>query len=292
MGEVQCEPQVLVDRGFEPEAAELVAHLLRQGRGLLYVCGPPRSGRQAVLHHLLAAINRADLSVVAAEREAGEDLDGVTQISIDADLDTDFATWIDGALRADADVIMLGELRTLTSVMSAVRAASRRLLLVRHDGLSSMAPLVELLQQGAPASLICQMVRGAISVRSLPCLCPACRRPIAFRSELFERFPPLNLTGAALSCYEAPGCDACAGTGWHRHVAISEVVSVGLQMLPILERQGDHERLLRAGQQATVLALLRDGLRKMDRGLVSAEQVVTLGEGVSFDLPATAGLDN
>lgn len=292
MGEVLCEPQVLVASGFEPQAAELVAQLLRQGRGLLFVCGPPQSGRQAALHHLLAAINRADLSVVAAERDTGEDLEGVTQISIAEDLDTDFATWINGALRADADVIMLGELRTLASVMSAVRAASRRLLLVRHDGLSSMAPLMELLEQGAPPSLVCQMVRGVISVRSLERLCPACRRPAPFPSALFDPFPPLHLTGAALDCYEAPGCEACGGLGWRQRVAIHEVVSVGLQMLPLLEQGADRQRLLQAGRQATVLALLRDGLRKMDQGLVSAQQVAALGEDVPFDLPGAAGLDN
>jgi len=133
---------------------------------------------------------------------------------------------------------------------------------------SSLIPLLELLDMGAPVELVCQMVSCLISCRVLPRLCPHCRRERAMPQALLTAFPPLQQAALHLGAYESLGCAECRYTGRRGSVALYEVREVGLQLAGVLA--GGHPRaaLVDASLRTTVMALLSDALRKSDEGLL------------------------
>jgi len=262
----ECDSRSLSGLGLRDEDVGVLCRTIRRGRGTIFVCGPPGSGRRTAMYSLLCAVNDEAQSVTAVHHAVQEQMVRVTQAQPESG--EDIADWLQAALRMDADVLMVEPLERIADAVSLVRAASRMVVIVGAVAESSLAPLLALQDMGAPAGLICQMVSCCVSSRVAPRLCPDCRRETAMPQELLSAFPPLQEAAARLRAYESTGCARCRGTGRRGLVAVYEVREVGLQLQSILSGGYTRAALNDAGLRATVMALATDALRKVDTGLL------------------------
>ncbi len=277
-----CDPRSLSGLGLREEDVNLLCRTVRRGRGAIFVCGPPGSGRRTAMYSLLCSVNDEANSVAAVHQAVQERMVRVTQAQ--PENGEDVADWLQAAMRMDADVLMVEPLERIADAVSLVRAASRMVVIVGAVAESSLTPLLDLVDMGAPAELICQMVSCAMSCRVVPRLCSHCRRQVEMPQELLSAFPPLQQAALGLSAYESIGCAHCEGTGQRGLVALYEVREVGLQLADILAGRYTRDALSEAGLRATVMALAADALQKSNLGLLDLRNL----EPLLSKCPATA----
>jgi type II secretory ATPase GspE/PulE/Tfp pilus assembly ATPase PilB-like protein len=264
----------LYGSGLRREDVETVAHAIRLGRGVIFVCGPPGSGRRAAMYSLLSAVDRETHSVATVERSIQRHLMGVSQTELSAG--QPIGALLRAFPRSYADVVMIDPIEGVTDAISLVRASGGTVIIAEAIAESSLEPLCELLEMGAPPRLICRMVTCVVSTRTVPKLCPRCRRPAEMPLELLTAFPPIQEAAVEFKAYESPGCSLCDHSGRLGSLALYEVREVGPQLEGILGGDYTPKSLSGAGLRTTVMGILADALHKSAAGLLDLRDLEPL----------------
>jgi type II secretory ATPase GspE/PulE/Tfp pilus assembly ATPase PilB-like protein len=270
----ECDNRSLSGLGMNDLDVALVCRAVCRGRGVVFVCGPPGSGRRTAMYSLLCSVNDEHVSVTAVHHAVQERMVRVTQAQ--PERAEDIAEWLGHAHRMDADVVMVEPLARIADAVSLVRAARRTLVVVGSLAASSLEPLLQLLDLGAPPDLVCGTVSCVMSSRVVPRLCSRCRAQTEMPYDLLAAFPLLMDTATQLRGYTGSGCEHCAGTGRRGVIALYEVREVGPHLASTLKADYPRSALEDAGLRATIMALTGDALRKSDAGLVDLRDLAPL----------------
>ncbi len=218
-------PVHLDDLGLARDDHEsLVAELDRPG-AMIIVTGPTGSGKTTTLYAALAHLAHPQLSLITVEDPVERDLDGISQIAVDADAGRGFAESLRALLRHDPDVVMIGEIRDPTSAAIACRAAltGHRLLTTLHTSSAGEA-LVRLADLGVARYLVNATVTLVIAQRLVRRLCEQCARgdkpgePARATVRSFVLEVPAQISFPV-------GCPHCNGSGYRSRVAVFEFLS-------------------------------------------------------------------
>jgi type II secretory ATPase GspE/PulE/Tfp pilus assembly ATPase PilB-like protein len=215
--------------GMERSVRSKIEGLLNLSNGIILITGPTGSGKSTSLYSFLSEINHPDRRIVTIEDPVENKLPGVMQIAVKSEIGLTFAAGLRSILRADPNVVMLGEIRDLETAEIAIRASLTGHLvfstLHTNDALGGISRLIDM---GVEPFLVSAAVRAFLAQRLVRRLCPHCRTPRQLTLADRENFGiPLNLEGQA---YEAAGCDRCRGTGYQGRLAIYEIVVLSQAM--------------------------------------------------------------
>jgi type II secretory ATPase GspE/PulE/Tfp pilus assembly ATPase PilB-like protein len=276
-------PFGLDELGLSPRPlAELVAALARP-EGLFLCVGPPGAGTTTTLHAALRHINTADVKIWTAEDPVEITQAGLRQVQVHPKIGFDFPEAVRSIVRADPDVIMIGELRdheTATAALDAALAGHLVMAAMRTRGApETIGRLLDLQVQrhglaGALTAVLAQrLVRG---------LCSQCRVSYAATAE--DRASILEEVGAEaaeaagwtgnLALWRAPGCRACAGTGEQGRVAVHEMLAVTDEIKEAVVDALPAERIRALAVGLGMVPLVVDGIGKAVAGKVDLTQVL------------------
>jgi type II secretory ATPase GspE/PulE/Tfp pilus assembly ATPase PilB-like protein len=276
-------PFGLDELGLSPRPlAELVAALARP-EGLFLCVGPPGAGTTTTLHAALRHINTADVKIWTAEDPVEITQAGLRQVQVHPKIGFDFPEAVRSIVRADPDVIMIGELRdheTATAALDAALAGHLVMAAMRTRGApETIGRLLDLQVQrhglaGALTAVLAQrLVRG---------LCSQCRVSYAATAE--DRASILEEVGAEaaeaagwtgnLVLWRAPGCRACAGTGEQGRVAVHEMLAVTDEIKEAVVDALPAERIRALAVGLGMVPLVVDGIGKAVAGKVDLTQVL------------------
>ena len=244
----------------------------RQAYGAVLVTGPTGSGKSTTLYAALSEINTREKNIITIEDPVEYELEGVTQIQINPKAGLTFATGLRSMMRADPDVMMVGEIRDRETAQIAIESA-----LTGHLVLSTLhtndAPtaITRLIEMGIESFLVASALDCIVAQRLARKLCTDCkRRTILSAAVLRENGFSV---GMDIEAYEAVGCRRCSGTGYRGRVGLYEVMPVTeeVRTLAIERRSADEIRdaALRGGMRR----LQDDGLEKVHMGLTSITEV-------------------
>ncbi len=264
----------LEDLGLSGEALKKFEEALMRPTGMILVTGPRRSGKTTSIYSCLARLNVEQRSLMTAERPVYAHMDGISQTEIVDDEQMGFSDWLYAAYRLDPDVVMVSELPDASSVVSALRTARRALVLVEMNSRSSTEALVKLMDMGPKGRTLGLLVTCVTHQRLVRRLCPQCRRRVPFPAEQFTRLSWLQELANPLKAYEAAGCEHCAETGYVGYTALFEVSRVGQPVGDVLDWAVSREKLIVAGQSQTDMALVQDGLKKIEAGTTTVIEVL------------------
>ncbi len=247
------------------EVSRLHAEMIEAPMGLFLVTGPTGSGKTTTLYATLNSVDRATLSVVTLEDPIEYTLPGITQVQIHEAAGMSFSAGLHSILRQDPDVILVGEIRDVTTAEIACRSA-----LTGHKVFSSLhtndacQAVTRLLEMGVSPHLVTATLRGVVAQRLLRKICGACRRtrPATDLDRLVLRRTDL------LEVAEGAGCAACNGSGYRGRQAIYEYFRL----------KDAHHRLVldRASPLVLRLAAVRDGMTTMlEHGRAAALEGLT-----------------
>jgi type IV pilus assembly protein PilB len=255
--------------GMALEEKERFHRAIGRRSGCVLVTGPTGSGKSTTLYAALSELNSGDRSVLTIEDPVESPLAGVKQMQIAPKAGVTFATGLRSMLRADPDVIMVGEIRDRETAQISVEAA-----LTGHLVLSTLhtrdAPgaLTRLVDMGIAPFLVASALECVVAQRLTRTLCTQCRRESLLPDAILEEH---GLQGAQI--YEAVGCVRCAQTGYRGRTGIYEVMPVTPEIRAALLDQGSSDVLAELAVQQGMRRLRDNGMAKVRDGLTSIAEI-------------------
>ncbi len=258
----------LPELGFAPETVAQFERLMRRPNGLLLVTGPTGAGKTTTLYALLNQINDIGKNIVTIEDPVEYQLPLVRQTQVNLKAGVTFASGLRAVLRQDPDVVMVGEVRDEETAETAVHAAlTGHLVLSTLHTNDAIGAVGRLLAMGVEPYLLSSTLLGVCAQRLVRRLCPECvegaRAPAALRAH----HPELTAT------HRGRGCRRCRQTGFAGRLGIGELLVVDETIRLQIATGGSAEAVRAASQRAGMRTMRSDGLRKVQEGLTTLEEL-------------------
>jgi type IV pilus assembly protein PilB len=263
----------LDDLGMDGSARDRFEFSFGQAYGAVLVTGPTGSGKSTTLYAALQALNQVDKKIITIEDPVEYQIDGINQINVNRKAGLDFATGLRSILRADPDIVMVGEIRDGETARIAIEAA-----LTGHMMLSTLhtndAPgaITRLTKMGIEAFLIASSVDCVVAQRLARKLCSHCKRraiiPVQALTDAGLR------VGGEVEAYEPTGCARCNGSGYKGRVGIYSVMSMSERIKELTVSAAAEAEIANVACEEGMLTLREDGLVKVRAGMTSLEEVL------------------
>jgi len=280
--------------GLAPHVLSSLKKVAVKPHGLLFVCGPTGSGKTTTLHSLLSYINTPERKIWTAEDPVEITQEGLRQVQVNAKIDWTFASVLRTFLRADPDVIMVGETRDPETAKIVVEASlTGHLVLSTMHTNSAAESVVRLLDLGLDPFNFADALLAVLSQRLARRLCPACKKPhVASDEELnalaheYCRDTELNINdiqsrwkaqyveaGGAPTIFSAEGCDVCDKTGYKGRLGIHELLVMSPEVKKKVYASANVREISRTAMAEGMQTLRQDGIEKILLGHTDLTQV-------------------
>jgi type IV pilus assembly protein PilB len=258
--------------GMLPQALERFTKGFSQAHGAVLVTGPTGSGKSTSLYAAVNCLNTIDRNIITIEDPVEFQVDGITQVQVNPKAGLTFASGLRSMMRADPDIIMVGEIRDRETAQIAVEAA-----LTGHLVLSTLhtndAPgaITRLIEMGVEPFLVGSSVDCVVAQRLARLLCEECKRRVTLPAEVL-RANGFNV-GLDLECYEPVGCARCGGSGYKGRIGLYEVMWISETIRSLAVAREPSETIAHAAVHEGMMRLREDGLEKVRRGLTSIAEI-------------------
>ncbi|HKH16535.1 MAG TPA: ATPase, T2SS/T4P/T4SS family [Solirubrobacteraceae bacterium] len=258
--------------GMLPQAMERFTKAFSQSHGAVLVTGPTGSGKSTSLYAALNQLNTIDKNIITIEDPVEYQLEGLTQVQVNKKAGLTFAAGLRSMMRADPDIIMVGEIRDRETAQIGIEAA-----LTGHLVLSTLhtndAPgaVSRLIEMGIEPFLVGSAVDCVVAQRLARLLCEECKKRVTLPAEVM-RANGFNV-GLDLECYEPVGCARCGGTGYKGRIGLYEVMWVSETIRSLAVAREPAETIAHAAVHEGMMRLREDGLEKVRRGLTSIAEI-------------------
>jgi len=266
--------------GFEPKAeADLMRNILNP-YGMVLVTGPTGSGKTTTLYSALSRINTVEVNIMTAEDPVEYNLMGINQVLVRNEIGMSFAAALKAFLRQDPNIIMVGEIRDLETGSIAIKAA-----LTGHLVLSTLhtndAPstITRMIDMGIEPFNVASAVNLVVAQRLVRRICKDCKGPATYSEEELR-----SLTYAeggidldyvrTIPFMRGAGCDACNGSGYKGRAGCYEVMAMSPELRRMVLRGASVADLRTTFVQEGGLTLRMDGIKKIEKGVTTLEEVV------------------
>lgn len=258
--------------GFEAEQLALFEKVLMRPYGLILVTGPTGSGKSTTLYAALNKRLSPEINILTIEDPIEYQLQGVSQVQVKPDIGLTFASGLRAFLRQDPDVILVGEVRDLETAEICIRASLTGHLVLStlhtNDAVTAVTRLIDI---GIPAYLVAGSVGLVAAQRLLRILCPHCKE--SYQPDAKER-EDYKIKAEVL--YKAKGCEKCRNIGYWGRMAIYEVLPIDEDIRRFITKDADLDKLRQIQREKNYEGLLQSGLRKVEQGLTTLEEVLSV----------------
>jgi len=266
----------LEDLGFLPYNLKRYEEAYTKPYGAILVTGPTGSGKTTTLYSTLDILNEADVNIITVEDPVEYRLDGVNQIQVNRKAGLLFATALKSILRADPDIILIGEIRDGETAKIAIEAALTGHLVLStlhtNDAPSSINRLIDM---GVEPFLVSSAIDTVLAQRLARKLCDKCKEQYAPERSVMEQLGWEGWEEAGIPVlYRAKGCKACSATGYRGRVAINEVLTVTEDIQRLTVDRKSSEEIRHSAIDSGMRTLRQDGMAKVELGLTSIEEVL------------------
>ncbi len=255
--------------GMQEVEKERFASAIRRPNGAVLVTGPTGSGKSTTLYVALNALNDGERSILTIEDPVEQRIAGVKQMQIAPKAGVTFDVGLRSMLRADPDVIMVGEIRDRETAHIAIEAAlTGHLVLSTLHTRDAPSALGRLIDMGIEPFLVSSAVDCIVAQRLVRMLCPHCKRPQAVSEAVLAEH---GLSGA--EPFEPVGCSRCGGSGYRGRVGIYEVMAVSEPIRALILERGSVDDMVAVAVEEGMGRLRDDGLHKVREGLTSIAEI-------------------
>ena len=296
------EPIPLEKLGLSAHNRERVEKTVSKPYGLFYVCGPTGSGKTTTLHSILNYLNRPETKIWTAEDPVEITQKGLRQVQINRKAGIDFALVMRAFLRADPDIIMVGESRDKETVAMGVEASlTGHLVFSTLHTNSAPESITRLLDMGMDPFNFADALLGILAQRLAKKLC-SCKQayqpdadevqhfiteyadelrhtpawqvdPQGERESLRQSWLAQQGSDQPLTLYRAVGCDACKQTGYKGRIGLHELLIADESIKRLVQTRARVTEIFAAAVAAGMHTLKMDGMEKILLGLTDLKQV-------------------
>ncbi len=266
----------LAKLGFTDDNRARFAESYGKPHGMVLVTGPTGSGKSTTLYATLGEISRPEVNVITVEDPVEYRLEGIKQIQVNPKAGLTFAAVLPAILRADPDIVLIGEIRDRTTAQLGVEAA-----LTGHLVLSTLhtndAPsaVTRLIEMGVEPFLVGSSLDCVLAQRLARRLCEWCKQAYTPSA---DDLGPLNWPTGELdlptTLWRPVGCRSCGQTGFRGRLALTEVMPVSEEIEHLAVTRAAASQIRRVAVAEGMVTLRVDGLRKAVAGHTTLEEVI------------------
>ena len=289
-----AKPLPLSQLGLQPRDLETIAGFSERSFGMVLAVGPTGSGKTTTLHSMLAEVNTAERKIWTAEDPIEITQPGLRQVQMNAKIGLTFASAMRSFLRADPDIIMVGEIRDAETAKIAIEASlTGHLVLSTLHTNNASESVVRLLDLGMDPMNFADSLLGLVAQRLVRCLCPRCAsaRPLDADgwSALLEEYregSELSLPQAQARLLEAAGvaspaevrvrhavgCEHCAGKGYKGRIGVYEILQNSRTIKRLIQSRARPSEIFDAAVDEGMRSLRHDALEKVVQGRLDLKQ--------------------
>jgi type IV pilus assembly protein PilB len=261
--------------GFEEKAERDLMKAILNPYGMVLVTGPTGSGKTTTLYSALSRINTTEVNIMTAEDPVEYNLMGINQVLVRTEIGLTFAAALKAFLRQDPNIIMIGEIRDLETGGIAIKAA-----LTGHLVLSTLhtndAPstITRMIDMGIEAFNVASAVNLVAAQRLVRRICKDCKGEHHYTDvELAALGTDLERL-RAIKFMKGTGCDTCSGTGYKGRAGLYEVMAMSPELRRMVLRGASVADIQTQAVAEGMLTLRMDGMKKIERGVTTLEEVV------------------
>lgn len=279
------EPIPLKKMGFSKSNYENFISVITKPYGIIFVCGPTGSGKTTTLHSALGYINKTETKIWTAEDPVEITQKGLRQVQVKPKIGFDFASAMRAFLRADPDVIMVGEMRDKETTSIGIEASlTGHLVLSTLHTNSAPESITRLLDMGMDPFNFADAILSILAQRLVRTLCKDCKKPYNPSKEEYdelvrehgeEKFEKvINIPYSKdLMLNKAEGCDACHNTGYRGRMGLHELLMGTDVMKKMIQSNAKMEDLRNQAIKDGMTTLRQDGIAKVFGGNVDFLEV-------------------
>jgi type IV pilus assembly protein PilB len=264
----------LDDLGLRGPARTRYEDAVANSKGGIIICGPTGSGKSTSLYATLQSINDSERKIYTVEDPIERSIPGIVQTEVREQIGLTFSRALRSLVRADPDVIMVGEIRDLeTARMAADSAVTGHLVFTTIHANDGPATLFRLVDMGLPRYVVAAAFRCVVAQRLIRRLCPWCKRNVAMSAASWEQLGLGPAPSPKVMVSEPVGCGRCFGTGYLGRVGIFEILSMDEEISEAVT-SGVATDVRRLATERGVETLQQDGVAKVLSGVTSYLELI------------------
>ena len=296
-----CDAPPLDRIGLSTANHRKLLEIVAKPYGILLVCGPTGSGKTTTLHSLLREISRPEIKIWTVEDPVEINQDHLCQVQVNEKIGLDFASVIRAFLRADPDVIMIGEMRDQETCKVALEASlTGHLVLSTLHTNSAAESITRLLEMGMEPYNFSDAMLGVLAQRLAKRLCPECKSGYqAGEKELLEMAQEYAAVASIesrhhdeahletvmrwrkefgglageMTLYRAIGCKHCNHTGFHGRFGLHELIVTSPEIKALIRERAAVPDILLQSMAGGASTLKQDGIEKVLQGITTLHEV-------------------
>ena len=245
--------------------------------GMVLVTGPTGSGKSTTLYAAINELNVPSRNTITVEDPIEYRIAGIKQTQVSAKADYTFASGLRAALRADPDVILIGEIRDLETARIAAEAAlTGHLVLSTLHANDAASSTTRLLDMGLGPYLATSALECVVAQRLVRRLSGRCKSAGTASGEELLELREMSLVGAEtpnLQLHRANGCEQCGHSGYLGRLAVHEVVVMNDELRMLVLQRAPAEAIARAAVVGGMQTLRQDGFAKVREGETSFDEL-------------------
>lgn len=298
------EPIPLDKLGLSPSNLPKLKEAVGKPYGLFFVCGPTGSGKTTTLHSVLGFLNTPETKIWTAEDPVEITQKGLRQVQVNKKAGLDFAAVMKAFLRADPDIIMVGEMRDKETTGTGIEASlTGHLVFATLHTNSATESIIRLLDMGMDPFNFADALLGILAQRLAKRLCGKCKQAYSpapdeikqilqeYCAELLNTTPFKKDTKSAFenvykdllksyanekgqfTLYKKVGCDGCGGTGYKGRVGLHELLIATDALKKLIQEHARVAEMLATALEEGMRTLKMDGIEKVLQGITDIAQV-------------------
>jgi type IV pilus assembly protein PilB len=265
----------LEDLGFTEDAYKRFETSFRKPYGALLVTGPTGSGKSTSMYATLNILNEEDKNIITVEDPVEYRLAGVNQMQVNPKAGLTFASALRSILRADPDIVLIGEIRDKETATIAIEAALTGHLVLSslhtNDAASAISRLVEM---DVETFLVASAIDCVVAQRLARKLCVRCKEAyVPEQAQLQLAGYPEWLWSEITELFRPAGCSACSNTGYRGRIGLYEVMNMSEEIERLTVERASADQIKAVSIQQGMMTLRDDGLEKTRMGLTSIEEI-------------------
>ncbi|UCH08557.1 MAG: type II/IV secretion system protein [Deltaproteobacteria bacterium] len=270
--------------GLSERNLKLMKECIAHPYGLILAAGPTGSGKTTTLHAALSYINKPGIKIWTAEDPIEITQPGLRQVEVRPKIGLNFARIMRAFLRADPDVIMIGEMRDEETAATAIEASLTGHLVFSTLHTNTAAETVaRLLDMGLNSLNFSESFLGVLAQRLVRKICEKCRKEYHPTKEEFEEilldYGKDNSEGngieytSDLTLYRPEGCEECSGNGYKGRIGIHELLYGSNEIKRLIKKQAGSDMILEQAIKEGMTTLKQDGIKKVFQGITDMAEV-------------------
>ena len=262
--------------GFEQKQLEQIRKSIISPYGLVLLSGPTGSGKTTTLYAILNEIKSSTKNIITIEDPVEYKLESINQVQVKPEIGLTFAAALRSFLRQDPDIMLVGEVRDLETAQICIRSALTGHLVLStlhtNDAPSAITRLIDI---GIEPYMVAPSLLLVVAQRLVRKLCPDCK----------EAYEPSQqgLKGIKLNAeliYRPKGCLKCNQLGYRGRCCISELMVINEEIRELISQNASFQRVRDAARAAGMQTLYDSGLKKVEAGLTSLEEALSVTIGI------------